>query len=127
MIVLREQQLDSLRQAALTRFEDQLLRSLAADYPQKIPAMGEAAVRELVRNGIAFATSHGILAEGGVAAVIGLIVQYGDGFELSPDRAWAMQVLSHPTAPGPLKVDLLLERMAARTQGRVVELAPGTS
>ena len=120
MLVVRDHQLDVLRQALLLRFENTVVQSLTAEYPQKIPAMGEPAVRELIRKGLAFANAYGIVSEGGVIAVIGLIVQFGEGFEYSPDRAWAMKVLSHPTAPGPLKVELLVTRMAGRAEGRVV-------
>ncbi len=120
MLVVRDRQVELMRESMLLRFEDTMLESLTAEYPQKIPGMGTPAVRELIRKGIAFANAHGIVSEGGVSAVVGLIVQFGEGFENSPDRSWAMRVLTHPTAPGPLKVELLISRLAGRAEGRVV-------
>lgn len=121
MLVIRESQMESFRQLSLRRFEDQMVGALPADYPQKLQPMSEAALRELVRKGIRFAHDHGIDDEGGVAAILGLVVQFGEAFESSPDRGWAMQVLGHESAPGPLKVELLVGRMAARAEGRVVQ------
>ncbi len=120
MLVIRDLQLSALRQEARRRFVDRAVARMTADHPDACRDLGEPGLRGLVEHAIDLGGRHGIVTEGGVLALLRLMIQYGAAFERSPDRAWAMGVLAHARLPGPVKVDMLCQRLAARARGRVV-------
>ena len=120
MLLIRTQQLAVFERDARRAFEDRLVSVVASEYPPSYEVLGEPETRQLIGRAIALGEANRIVTEGGVTALTGLMIQFGETFERSPDRDWAREILAHPKLPGRLKVDLLLERMAGRTQGRVV-------
>jgi hypothetical protein len=120
MLKIRREQLGVLRGDDLRELEDAIVQTIASDYPARYGELGEEGTRELARHAIACGEAHRIVGQGAVTALAVLMVQYGEGFERSPDRAWALGLLEHPTLPQSLKLDLLLQRMAGRSQGRII-------
>jgi len=120
MLVIRTQQLTVFERDARRAFEDRLVSIVASEYPPSYEVLGEPGTRQLIRRAIALGEANRIVTEGGVTALTGLMIQFGETFDRAPDRDWAREILANPNMPGRLKVDLLLERMAGRTQGRVV-------
>lgn len=123
MLVIRPAQIEALREPVIADFVERVVERLARVYPEPYQAMGDAGARAFVWRAVEAAERHGIDTEGDVSALIDLKIQVGEGFERSPDRAWAAAVLAHPTLPGSLKVSAIVQRIASRTQGRVVEPA----
>jgi hypothetical protein len=120
MLQLRKEQIRAIHGDALREFEDRVIAIVAVDYPAVHAELGEDGTRRLVDHAIDFGATHRVVTEGGVTALVMLMIQYGEAFERSPDAGWAQGLLEHPTLPEPLKIDLLLQRMAGRSQGRVV-------
>jgi hypothetical protein len=122
MLRIRNKQLDVFRDDALARFVRRTVEFVARDYPSAGEALGPRGVEALVHRTIAFGAAHRIETEAGVTALLALQVQYGEAFKWSPDRDWATKVLEHATLPGSLKVEMLVERLGRRSQGRVIVL-----
>ena len=120
MLAIREAQVKILEKARRRDFEDRLLAIIAAEYPASYKSLEEKGVRELINRAIVLGEANRIRTEGGVTSLTGLIIQYGESFEHSPEGDWARGVLAHPTMPEQLKLDILLEQMAGRTRGRIV-------
>lgn len=122
MLRIRDEQLDVLKHDAVTGFVHRMAEFVMHDYPSIAQALGERGLEQLVRRAISLGAGHGIDTEAGVTAWLSLLVQYGEDLERSPDRAWAMKVLAHATLPASLKVEMLVERLGQRSQGRIVVL-----
>jgi hypothetical protein len=120
MLILRRPQVDAFGLEARRELEDRIVRIVARDYPQAYAELGDAGARQLAVRAIEVGAEHRVVTEGGVTVLAILMVQYGEGFERSPDAAWARGLLEHRTLPETLKIDMLLRRMAGRSQGRVV-------
>jgi len=120
MLTLRRPQISAFGDEARRELEDRIVGVVASDYPSAYAELGEEGTRQLVDRAIELGAAHRVVTEGGVAALAILMVQYGEAFERSPDAEWARGLLEHPTLPEPLKLDLLLQRMAGRSQGRVI-------
>jgi hypothetical protein len=121
MFVIRQAQLEVFEHDAREEFVGRLVAHLAMTRPQVCESLGEGATRDFVRRVVERGTKHGIDTEGGVASLADLMLQVGEDFERSPDRAWAQKLLAHPTLPGVLKIDALVARIGGQTQGRIVE------
>ena len=59
-----------------------------------------------------------------VAVLIELMLDYGEGFEKSPDRDWAMKFLEHPELPAPVKVGVIRDRFAAGKREPMTDHGP---
>ena len=123
MLTIRTDQLatfSSIRQAA---FVDRLLPDLAADYPAWYAEQLDQGARVFADRVIAIGHTHGIRGKRAVSVLIGLMIEFGEGFETSPDQAWAVKLFTHPSLPDHIKVSMLAERLRERTGGRrIVEI-----
>jgi hypothetical protein len=120
MLHIRPDQMALFEDLRRRQFENNLLVQLESDFPSAYDRLGEPGVRRLIVQAIQTGKANGVLSEGGVSAMAGLMMVYGTSFERSPDREWALGVLQHPRLPEQLKIQFLLERMASRAEGRVV-------
>lgn len=124
MLTIRDPQFEPFRQRSLASFLDRMVAMVARDFAPAHAALGAGEVRALVERTVAWGAEHGVLTEGGVAVLVALRVQYGEGFERSPDRAWALAVLADVGRSEADRVEAVLARMAGRAGGRVVVIAP---
>ncbi len=120
MLTIRSAQLQALERDARERYVDRMVDSVAKDYPRQFEAMGATGTRDLVVHAIEKGRKNHVETEGGVAVLLQLMIEFGEDFENSPDKAWADEVLAHPKLPAQLKARLMRERMRARSHGRVV-------
>ena len=120
MLTIRNEQLESLKLVRRQEFEAHLVETLASEYPTSLVELKEAGLLRVARHAIDCGESNGIVTKGGVTALAGLMIQYGDSFERSPDREWAQETLSSAKLPEQLKVEFLIERLAGPSQGRVI-------
>lgn len=115
--------MEVLAAANKSQFIDRLLPHLAADYPSWYAAHQDSGARSFVEKVIGIGEEHNIFGKGSVSALVDLMVEFGEMFEKSPDRDWAIKLLSHPSLPDHTKVPLLSERLRQRTGGRrIVEI-----
>ncbi|MDG4555062.1 MAG: hypothetical protein P9E24_12595 [Candidatus Competibacter sp.] len=75
-----------------------LLQTLA---PEKYKALGDGALRALVRSGYEAAKYHGVTTESGMMNYLALAFVLGSGFDRDPLYPWAAAVLSDPALADP--------------------------
>lgn len=128
MLTIRIPQLVVLGGDELLEYTERLLVHLRAHYPDDHARLGDEGLRQHVRAAIDAGARHRILGEGSVATLAELMLEFGDALERSPDQAWARGILEHPRLPGALKVQVIAERLRARTGGRrIVKIVVGPS
>lgn len=126
MITIRIPQLIHLGGDELSVYTERLLTHLRAHYPEDHARLGDEGLRRHVRGAIETGAPHRILGEGSVATLAELRLEFGEDLERSPDQAWARGILEHPRLPGALKVQVIAERLRARTGGRrIVKIVVG--
>lgn len=84
-------------------FGDYMLKLLYALFPEKYQAVGDDAIRQLVRQGYQSAKSYNLTSEPGITAYIGLVFMLGSGFDRDPQYPWADVVLNDATLTDPIK------------------------
>jgi hypothetical protein len=121
VLVIRKAQVAALSAVTLQNFEDMILPHIAAEFPEKYKKLGDTKTRDLIRKGIEIGRQNGITQESAMVGLIELIVQFGAQFELSPEQAWARDLLAQKTVSGDVKVQLIAERFHQLTRGRRIE------
>lgn len=126
MLTIRIPQLITLGGDELDQYRERVFVHLAESYPRDHAELGDDGLRVHVSHSIETGAQHGISGEGSVVTLAELLLEFGRGFERSPDQAWAHTILEHPRLPGALKVRLLAERLRARSGGRrIVKIVVG--
>lgn len=126
MLTIRIPQLLSLGGDELAQYAERLFTHLAAHYPEDHARLGDHGLRRHVRLAIDTGARHQILGEGSVATLAELMLEFGEAFERSPDEAWVRTIFEHPRLPATLKVQVVADRLRARSEGRrIVKLVVG--
>jgi hypothetical protein len=97
-----------------------MVRHIETCFPGKYAVLGEAKAVELVRAAVRTGMENDIQTRGAVIVLLELMLKYGELFELSPDQAWALKILRHPSLPAHLKVDTIRDRFDYLLQGRQI-------
>jgi hypothetical protein len=118
MLVIRDMQVAAFRADAQRRFAERMRAYIAQAYPARYQALGDEGTKLLIQKGVEAGERHHLENEGAVSVFIELMVEFGERFERSPDRAWAERILAQPDLPGEVKVSAVRERLHARTGGR---------
>lgn len=98
MLVMRASQMQAFEKIAVQRFEEGLLEHVRTFFPEHAAALGETALRRVLRYGLQRAESRGLRGERGVYLYLALMFLLGSGFEDDPQLR-ALPVLQ--TAPVP--------------------------
>src|SRR5215510_13947025 len=96
MLTIRSEQADAFRQAALQKFEDEMVVHLKTSYAEHWKVMGEVAGRCVIQLGIERAKKHGFTNRGPVRFYIELMFMFGSYFDSDPQHPWASHVLNDP-------------------------------
>jgi hypothetical protein len=119
MLTLRRGQIDAMGARQWLEFEGDLARHLGEFFPDECAAAGgEAAVRELIRHGVARAERYGLVGRRDLFLYLDLMMALGRDFDTSPEMPWIEEALTDPDLPGPS------ERLAALYDA-VIRLARG--
>ncbi len=118
MLTIRDRQFEALQLDRNRQFENRAVERIQQQYPDDYASFGGDGALSIVRHAMRFGPARGIRSENALAGLIQLFVEFGMGFELAPYRHWALRILDHPALPGPLKVNLIRNRLHALTQGR---------
>lgn len=118
MLKIRREQMAVFQQRSTRLFEGEMLQHIAKGFPERLSEMGEEGAVAYIRSTIATAAKHGIVSKPGVGVFLLLKLEFGETFELSPDREWAWKMLEHPTLPGDIKAREIANRLVSGTQGR---------
>ena len=96
MLVMRPEQMDIFRKAALGLFEDHVVRHLAEFSPPLFQAVGEGQLRKASRLGIERAAKYGFTNRGPVRLYLELMLLFGSHFDTDPQYPWVAEVLADP-------------------------------
>ena len=97
MLQIREEQMLAFEQAALRRFEDEMVAHLAQFAPRHCEVIGEPALRQAIRLGMERARKYGLTNRGPVRFYLELMFMFGGDFDTDPQLLWAIAVLNDPT------------------------------
>ena len=126
LLAIRNNQIKILASLKQAEYVDRLLPHLASDYPSWYQKHQEPGARAFVERAIETGEKHNVRGQAAVSTLVDLMVEFGENFESSPDREWAVKLLAHPSLPDQTKVPMLADRLRARTGGRrIVEIEAG--
>jgi len=126
MLVIRQAQMRRFSEAALESLERRLKEHIRLEWPARFEQLGDAGSGALASRVTRRAEKCGIENSGGILVLLELWLQYGEGFERSPDAEWARNMLRHPSLPGHVKMAAIQDRFDARTGGRKLVPQGGT-
>lgn len=110
MLIVRDEQLESLSSAMLRSFERRMAEHLWHYFPEECRRAGDERVRAAIRQGVARAARYGIVSELDVARYIDLSVVLGLDFDSGRRHPWAKEILNRPDLNAGGKMALLLDR-----------------
>jgi hypothetical protein len=111
VLVIRREQMEALKQAALRAYETEMVAHLFAFAPPHCQAIGEERVRETIRLGIARASAYRLTNRGPVRFYIELMFGLGSAFDTDPQYPWAGDILrSNDFADQMARADRLHEK-----------------
>ena len=95
MLTVRQEQLESIRQYHLRKFEDEMVEHLKKTQVEHWKVMGEDNGRTVIRLGIKQAANHGFTRRGPVRFYIDLMFTFGSFFDTDPQYPWASTALAN--------------------------------
>jgi len=112
MLVIRAEQMDMLKEAALRSFEDAMVRHLYLFAPHHCEGIGEENVRRVIRLGLERSAAYGFTARGPVRFYLELMFMFGSHFDTDPQLPrWTAEILQDGTIDDQmLRADRLHER-----------------
>ncbi|HUY13835.1 MAG TPA: hypothetical protein VMX16_09430 [Terriglobia bacterium] len=117
MLAIRPDQLQKFSEAAVKRFEDQMVIHLNKFFPKQCKAAGETKLRETIQYGVKRATAYRITRSSDVCKYIDLMLVFGRDFDQSPQQAWAGEILDSKSVKGPVRRMALLFETAKKHCG----------
>lgn len=90
MLRIYQNQMATFEASAVEQFASRLTARLTRFFPRETAALGDAALRALIGEGIAEAARHGITTRRDTSKYVTLLVAFGRGFDRAP---WAAKVL----------------------------------
>jgi hypothetical protein len=94
MPIIRREQMDVLRAAALRGFQDEMVLHLADFSPPLFKAAGEEQIRKTIQLGMELAAGYGFDLRGPVRLYLDLMLLFGSRFDTDPQYPWAASILA---------------------------------
>ena len=94
MLILRKEQMEIFREAAMQRFENEMLQHLGEFSPSLFKTVGNEQMHKAVRFGITQAHNHGFTFRGPVQLYLELMLLFGSYFDTDPQYPWATEILT---------------------------------
>jgi hypothetical protein len=123
MLQIRSEQMQSLSEQLLKKFEDRLVAHLHEVFPKRCAALGEEKVRALVKDGTQRAQKYNVVAERDVAMFVDLMMVVRPDFDVARETPWAKVVCNDTALSGPQKVTRLFIE-ARRNRFRITDEVP---
>jgi hypothetical protein len=93
MLIIRQEQIKIFEQAAIKRFEDNLLKHVEEFFSLQCQILGEAQTRKVLRYGIEQAENYGFISERDVCLYINLMFMLGSDFDKDMQLPWVTTIL----------------------------------
>lgn len=94
MLLIRQAQVNALRDLPRRNFEGQLIRHFYRHYPRECNSAGPEGMRRFVRTGLQRAARYGLLTIDTVASYIHVTIMLGWAFDSDPQLSWARTKLT---------------------------------
>ena len=95
MWTIRPEQIESLRQASLQRFEDEMVVHMNEFAPRHCKVAGEPGVRQVIRIAIEQGGKYGFTNRGPLRFYTELMFMFGSSFDTDPQHPWASAALTN--------------------------------
>ena len=113
MLIIRDEQMDTLRNYMQQRFEDLMVVHLNQYFPRQCETLGEENLRRTIRYGIEQASTYAIDVELDVSRYLNLMFTFGRDFDRDRQLPWASSILTRKDfSSGARKMDALYEEAA---------------
>jgi hypothetical protein len=110
MLVIRNEQMEVFRQAALVAFENEMVAHSQDFSPKLSKVIGEEQLRLAVCNAITRAGGYGFTNRGPIRLYIELMFLFGSAFDSDPQYPWATSILQDLT-PQMQRAERLYEKV----------------
>lgn len=110
MLIIRSDQKRAFPRAVEENLECRLVAHAQRVFPEQCERMGEPAVRERVRAGMAAARRWGIEGQYDVSRYVDLLFLLGPDFGADDGCPWARPILADPSLAPAARLDKLYER-----------------
>ena len=112
MLKIRDSQMKTLEDAALQRFENELIEHIKEFAPKHSEVIEEEGVREVVRLGMERAGKYGFTKRGSIRFYVELMFMFGSDFDTDFQLPWAEGVLNNDQIKSEMeRADILHEKM----------------
>lgn len=91
---------------------------ISAEYPDHCGLLGKDGTEKLIAKGIADGERYRLGGDDAVGILIGLMVEFGDDFQRTPDRPWIARMLGQLEVPGEVRIMAVCKRIQTATGGR---------
>lgn len=115
-MIVRNEQIEAMREAADLAFERKLIRQLSADMPDRVSPAPPAALQEFVRGALARGRRHGITSQPGLTEFCALLLAIVPSPALGEPK-WLRRVLTDPKLDESAKVQHMRTRAAKAPGG----------
>lgn len=119
MLRIRKAQMEALSRAVAGDYEDRMVTHLARFFPEESSALGEGAVRERIRLGVARAAAHGVDGERDVCLFLNLMIALGPDFNRDPALPEVRALFEDETRDGPSRLGRVYDWAERRERGEV--------
>jgi hypothetical protein len=96
MLTIRKEQMQAFEQAAMNRFEDEMVVHGKEFSPRLCTVIGDEQVRTAVRSAIERCRGYGFTNRGSIRLFIELMLLFGSAFDTDPQYSWASEILHAP-------------------------------
>lgn len=104
----------ALKFHTIAPYIDHLVGEVRNQFPERFDSMTEHGVRGFIARVIETGRLHRVDTSSAMPTLVELMLTFGEEFELSPDKDWALAVLSHQSLPAQVKVEVMRKRMMGR-------------
>jgi hypothetical protein len=111
--VLRREQLDVLADVyTAQKFEERLMETMRANWPEECVALGEIGLRRRIMTGVCRATEYGFSEESEIGRFMNLIFLWGDDFDRDESRPKVLEILRSSTLSSRNRISQLINLAA---------------
>lgn len=93
MLVVRAEQMNCFKKAALLSFEEEMLAHFSNFAPQMIKSIGIEQTRKIIRLGMDQAAKYGFTYRGPVRFYLEMMLLFGSAFDTDPQYPWVAEIL----------------------------------
>lgn len=111
MLRIRNSQMQTFEQAAMSAFEQRMVDHLRTYFPGHYEIWGPATARTVVQYGYKKAQEYGFITERNICLYLTLMATLGGNFNTDPQLPWASAILTDTTTPEPTtRIDRLTDQ-----------------